>query len=211
MKAKNIIKSTQLEPAHYSRRNLLKRSILDAQTEADRILSEAQRKAAEIESNALKSAAELLEKSYHEGRERATSEFTQFVIKALDKRDKALQETEKELLRLSVKLAEKIIGHEIKVDRRIKSDIVANALRNARQQERLTVRINPADFNEIQEFQNELNQAGRVNFLDLIPDPRITTGGCVIESDVGTIDARLDTQLRVLERALLGQSSSETT
>jgi flagellar biosynthesis/type III secretory pathway protein FliH len=31
----------------------------------------------------------------------------------------------------------------------------------------------------------------------------------LIESEVGTIDARLETQLRVLERALLSQSEGE--
>ena len=48
-----------------------------------------------------------------------------------------------------------------------------------------------------------MDPAGRVRFLDIVADPKVNLGGCIIESESGAVDARLETQLRVLERAML--------
>ncbi len=109
------------------------------------------------------------------------------------------------MLRLAVKLAEKIIGREIERDDAALADIVSAALRHARQQESLTVRVNPADLPRVQAHRERLDPSGRARFIDLVADPRVGHGGCVIEGESGTVDARLDTQLRVLERALLAR------
>jgi type III secretion protein L len=45
--------------------------------------------------------------------------------------------------------------------------------------------------------------------VDIVPDPKVASGGCIIESEVGTVDARLETQLRALEKALLGQTERD--
>ena len=67
----------------------------------------------------------------------------------------------------------------------------------------MTIRINPADFPAVDAARAKLDKAGRAQFLDIVADKQVAIGGCLIESDSGTIDAQLDTQLRVLERALL--------
>ena len=45
--------------------------------------------------------------------------------------------------------------------------------------------------------------------MNFIADPHIARGGCIIQSEAGTIDAQLGTQLRVLERALLARAATD--
>jgi type III secretion protein L len=204
---KNIIKADKLQlPDNNQRRTLLKRSVIEANDEARQIIEKAQTYADELRLDVETEAELLRENAYQEGKGKALLEMTKNLIDSREIRDKTLSETEHDILSLSVKLAEKIIGREIKTDRATIVDIVSNALRNAKRQDKLTIRVSQTDYSTVQEKFVELSQSSRTSYVDIVPDPRVTLGGCIIESEVGTIDARLETQLRVLEKALLGQT-----
>jgi type III secretion protein L len=188
---------------------VVKRPLVEARAEARRLLAEAEQESAELRESTRAAARELREAAYQEGREAALLELNQLLLDAHARRDAALAEAERDVLRLAVKLAEKIIGREITSDPAALADIVSTALRNARQHEMLVVRVNPSDLAEVQSRRERLDPAGRARFLDLVADPRVSRGGCIIESESGTIDAQLDTQLRVLERALLARASGD--
>ena len=203
----NVIKKSQAgAPAAGP---VVKRAVVEARAEARRLVAEAEAEALRVREEAEGEARHLRERAYAEGREEALSELTELILEARERRDAALAEAERYLLRLAVKLAEKIIGREVERDPAALADIVANALRQARQNETLTVRVSPADLPHVEAFRARLDPAGRARFLDIVADPRVRTGGCIIESESGTIDAQLDTQLRVLERALLARAGGE--
>jgi type III secretion protein L len=189
---------------------VVKNQIVAARAEAERILEEAAEFADATRREAIEETASLRDEAYREGMEKALTEFEQNLLEAAEIRERVWRETEKDLLRLAVRLAEKIIGRELKTDKKTVTDIVAAALQNARQQEKLTVRVNPADLSLIEEERERFLPSGRAQFIDFVADPRVASGGCLIESEVGTIDARLETQLRVLKRALLAQSEGGT-
>ena len=205
---KNLIKSSGQKSASVRQptRKVLKNQIVSAQEEAARILQQAEELAAEIRLEAQKDAENLRAEAYRDGLEKAVEEFEQNLLEVREIRERVWRETEQDLLRLSIRLTEKILGRELKTNKKAISDIVAAALQNARQQEKLTVRVNPADLPVIEKEIENLTPTGRAHFMDFVADPRVASGGCLIESEVGTIDARLETQLRVLERALLSQS-----
>lgn len=207
----NVIKRAALgREAAGEARGVVKRPVVEARAEARRILAEAETEARELRETAERVARELREAAYEEGREAALLEFTQLLLEARERRDSALASAERDLLRLAVKVAEKIIGREVERDGgSALADIVSTALRHARQNESLTVRVNPSDMPSVEAHRARLDPAGRARFLDLVPDPRVQHGGCVIESESGTVDAQLSTQLRVLERALLSRAPGE--
>lgn len=207
MSASNVIKQATVKDQPLAASGVIKRPVVEAQARARQIIAEAEREAAAIRESAETSARELREAAYREGLEAALLELNQHLLDARERRDTALTEVERDVLRLAVKLAEKIIGREIERDEAALADMVATALRNARQHEMLTLRINPADLPAVQAHRQRLDPAGRARFLDLVADPRVAHGGCIIESESGTIDAQLNTQLRVLERALLARAT----
>jgi type III secretion protein L len=207
MTSKNIIKANKLQLTDGTqRRTLLKRSVAEAMEEAHQIIEDAKAYSEELRTKVNLEASELLEKAYQEGHEKALTDLNELLIEAREIRDRTLLETEQDILRLAVRLAEKIIGQEIKTDKKVIADIVANALRNTKRQEKLTIRVSQSDYTAIQEQFALLSQSSRSTYVDLVPDPRISLGGCIIESEVGTVDARLETQLKALEKALLGQT-----
>lgn len=190
-------------------RKVVKNQIVAARGEAAKILEEAEEFAVAIRREAEAAAEELRAQAYREGTENALVEFERNLVESREIRERVWRETEKDLLRLSVRLAERIVGREIEKDEGAVVEIISSALQNARQQEKLTVRVNPKDLPSIERERERFN-SGRIRFIDFVADPRVETSGCLIESEVGTIDARLETQFRVLERALLSQSEGES-
>jgi type III secretion protein L len=188
---------------------VVKRAVVEAREQARQIIADAEAQAAAMLSSAEATARELREAAYHEGIEAALAELNEHLLAAREERHVALEEVERDVLRLVVKLAEKVIGREIDSNEATLADIVGTALRHARQHEMLTVRINPVDLPHVQAHSERLDPAGRARFLDLVADPRVAHGGCIIESASGTINAQLDVQLKVLERALLARASGE--
>jgi type III secretion protein L len=189
--------------------SITKKQIVEARAEAQRILAAAERTAAAIRESAETFAREEREAAYRAGYEAALLEWTNLLLEARELRDNALAGIEQDVLRLSVKIAEKIIGNEIKADPQTLAEIVAKALRNVRRNELVTIRVNPADASTVEGHREKLDPAGRARFLEVVADPRVTKGGCLIETESGAVDAQLETQLRVLERALLRRVSVE--
>lgn len=200
----NIIKG--FAPSRPAIKRVVKRLAVEARAEAEHILRDAENYAAQVRERAEREAADLRERTSIETRESVLAEFTELLLEARARRDDALFEVEREVLRLSVRIAEKIIGREIRIDKETLADIVAAALLHARQHQTLAVRVNPADLPLVQAHRDRFDSLTRARFVDFVPDPRVSAGGCVVESEAGTIDATLETQLRVLERALLART-----
>lgn len=206
----NVIKQTRSGLSLHKRGGLVKNVVVEAKAEAQRIRAEAESAAAAVRESALASAQELRDAAYREGLEAALLELNTCLLAAGEMRDSALVKVEQDVLRLAVKIAQKIIGREIEHNDDTLAQIIATALNQARRHETLTLRINPADLPLVHARRDLLDQITRAPYLDLIADPHVTRGGCIIESDSGTIDAQLETQLRIIERALLARATSAT-
>lgn len=114
-----------------------------------------------------------------------------------------IQEAEPFLLDLSCEIARKIIHQELTVSKQSVIDLIKKALLRKREQGVITLCVNPALYNEVQEFRDELalvidSQAE----LEIVPDGNVKDHGCVIRSALGSIDARIDTQLTEIKQAL---------
>lgn len=187
-------------------RAVIKNRVMEAQREADEIVAGARREAESIRDNARRDAENMREEAHREGLQRSLAEFEQLLADARELRLNALQTTERDLLSLSVKIAGKILRRELDSNDRAIVDIVAAALENARQRETIIVHVNPADHAMVSTHRENFPSSQRTKVLDFVSDPSVPAGGCVIETEVGQIDARLETQLNVIESALLNKS-----
>ncbi len=207
--ATNLIKAANRSKNGRKKSFVIKNQIIKARVEARKIIGEAENSAEKIRREAAIESEEKLKEAFQKGTDDALAEFEQTLLEIKEIREKVLRETEKDILKLAVRLAEKIVGREIEEDQTAIRDIVSAALLNARQKERITIRVNPADLSKVQNETEQFKSIAQTKFLDFVADPRVEKGGCLIESEVGTVDARLETQFRVLERALLARADGE--
>ena len=188
---------------------VIKNQIIDAEQKARKIFTRAKSKANEIVNEAEEEAEKIRVNAYKTGKMEVESELLENLLEIKAERIKVFSTIEKDMLRLSVKVAEKIIGKEISMDQAISGEIVLTAIRNARQKELLTVRVNRNDLAIVEKLRKEISSSEFRDIIDFVADQAVSKGGCIIESSAGTIDARLETQLRVLKKNLLSKVSEK--
>ena len=116
------------------------------------------------------------------------------------------EQVEPQLKDLALRIARKILGRELEFHPEAVVDIVKQALSDkARQRREVYLRVNPDDLQYIREHKSELLEVlGRAKEIGLREDPGVEPHGVIIETDAGTIDAQLETQLAVFERVFKG-------
>jgi flagellar assembly protein FliH len=110
-------------------------------------------------------------------------------------------------VRLAMTIAERIVHEQISVDPNVVLDNVRQALTRLVGREVVTLRVNPADLDTIRAHRDSIAGANDVEHLRVVEDQRVDRGGVVVETDAGTIDAKVSTQIREARRTLLAEPS----
>jgi flagellar biosynthesis/type III secretory pathway protein FliH len=109
-------------------------------------------------------------------------------------------QVEREVVKLAVEVSKKIIHREINADPDIIQTLVRVALGHVAEKSAVTIHLNPADYNYLLGQRTELSQAeGRD--IALLADKSIERGGCLIQTECGDIDARIEEKFREVEHA----------
>ena len=112
------------------------------------------------------------------------------------------RESEEEILRLAIEIAKKIVHRELTVD----TDAVLRTIRKATDflNERTSIRIllNPADMDKVEEAVPQLKVEKKIESVELVPDPSVSRGGCILETGFGTVNATIEDQLAAIAEEL---------
>lgn len=109
-------------------------------------------------------------------------------------------QVEREVVKLAIEVAKKIVHGEIQADRDIIQTLVRVALSHVAEKSAVTVHVNPIDHSYLLEQRVELSQTeGRD--IALLADKSIERGGCLIKTECGDIDARIEEKFREVERS----------
>jgi flagellar assembly protein FliH len=117
-------------------------------------------------------------------------------------RHKLMESAEPELVRLAVGIAERVLHQQIALDRGVVVEMAKVAIARLVDKESVTVRVNPGDLERMKEHRDELLDSGELKNFRVIEDQRVDRGGVVVETDGGTIDARISTQVAEAKRVL---------
>jgi flagellar assembly protein FliH len=96
----------------------------------------------------------------------------------------------------------KILG-ELAATRQGIRALVEQGANKVRSEERMVIRLCPADLEILGEGGESLEGGSGLGRMEFLADASIATGGCIIETGAGRIDATLETQLARLREALL--------
>lgn len=198
----------------------------DAETEAARVVDEGRKAAKTMLAEAEAKIEELRQAAYDEGFARGHAEGLAkgemdglakaqgTVDEAIEKSQRligmaeeqarqALAEAEREMVELALAVASKILAKEIAENPTVVLPIVRAAIDKVRDQEQVTVRVHPDDYELVLAARLELSSMlSRDNALSVVADGALKSGDCVLDTPYGTVDARIDTQLELVKSAL---------
>ena len=184
------------------------REVMAASVEARHLLEAAQKEAADIVASAEGQRAAAVEAGYRQGFGRAAAEWADTIRAARERVQGALEEARPQIVRLALKVAEKILRQRIEAAPEAIVPMIDEALRSFQGQNpmRLVIHVNPADHSVLEaRRQRWLDRQPLIGSLSIVADEAVSRGGCRLESDFGTVDATIETQLATIERHLLGE------
>ena len=130
---------------------------------------------------------------------------TQTLEEVTQLRTQMIRDTEHQMVRLALAVANRIIQREISLEPDLLIAIARVAMDRLGESARVTVRLNPDDYASTAAAREREWGGSQVQ---VVADSRLPRGGCRIESDLGNVDASVDAQLHELAQALLNQSSA---
>lgn len=86
---------------------------------------------------------------------------------------------------------------------------VGEVLKRVKEGRELTVRVSPVDLPMLQQEEDRLAAATPGRKLSLVADARVELGGCIVDSKLGSLDGRLEVQLRELYATLRAARSAQ--
>ena len=171
--------------------------------------------AIEIKENAYKEGhktgyEEGFQTAYQKGENSAKEEFIPLLqtinslIRELSEfRTMMYPKVEKEMIEMITGLTKKILQHEINTNEASVKQMILLAINSVIDKENMTIRIHPSDKAHAEAFSPELkNLFSEIKNITFEEHPGIEKGGCVIETNFGTIDARVDQLENQIEKIL---------
>jgi type III secretion protein L len=179
------------------------KEVHEASLEAKDILAKAREEAAQLIEDAHERRDAILVQSEQQGHAAGLEKWNDTLAETWKRREDFLFRNEAELVKLAISIAEKIVGRTVETEPGIVLRCVREALQSVRNDRKITIRVNPDDEPVLREHTNSLKMLGNVvGNLVIAVNPSIAVGGCIVESEIGVIDAQISTQLASIERAL---------
>jgi type III secretion protein L len=172
------------------------------QTEA--VLAHARIEAERIREDAKRAYEEEKKRGYEDGMAEGKMEMTERMLDTVSAGVNYLENLEGAIVDLVLNSLRKIVeGFD---DRERVMGVVRRGLGYVRNQKRVVLRLPPEDEERVRaEFDALRRDFPGIAILDLAPDPRLPNGSCVLESELGLIDASLEVQMAGIRRSFLRQ------
>lgn len=161
--------------------------------------------AAELQAQAIRADAQTAydaekKRGYEEGLEEARLEQAEQMIENVSRTIDYFSKVEGQMVDLVMQAVQKIISDFDDQERVLIT--VRNALSVVRNQKQMTLRLHPLQVDVVKARVNELLASyPGVGYLDIVGDNRLQADACILESEIGLVEASLEGQMAALRGA----------
>lgn len=183
------------------------RLVQDAQAQADSLVDDANAQADDIRAQAQEEGRQA---GFREGQERAEAEFADRQAELErhaqdlenDYQEKA-SSMEKDLVATITDVMEKFFKIELSDRKDVLLHVIENAVLNIENSRSFLIHVSQAQYEDVSGELNSLREkVGAESEIDVIMDPTLAEGSCLIETDGGIYDCSIDTELKSLSKEL---------
>lgn len=162
---------------------------------------------AQEESENIKKAA--FDEGYRAGLEKANSAIEDFTVKLknfMNAKQDVFEYIAPDILEISVDIAKSIIKKELESDPQVLINTIVDVLKTVSKNEpKITIKVNPQSVQFIKDaISNITYQYGIDSKINILADPSVEDGGCILQTNNGIVDASIDTQIEIIKKALKG-------
>ena len=168
--------------------------------EAEALLASARQQADAIIARAEAELEAERRRGYDEGQAEAQMEQAEKMIDTVGRTIDYFARVEGDMVALVMAAVRKIIDGFDDAERVL--IVVKNALSVVRNQKQMTLRLHPQQVDVVRSRVNDLLAAyPGVGYLDIVPDGRLAMESCILESEIGLVEASIESQIKAIEAA----------
>jgi flagellar assembly protein FliH len=164
-------------------------------------MDKAKKQVGELKENSRKQGYDTgYELGFNKGREDAKEEFspvletTQQLVQELSGfRKEMYDKVEREMIEMVINLTKKVIHFEFSTREDAVQDMIRLAVRSVLDRESMVIKIHPTDKEYAESFRPELHHMfSEIKNITFVAHSGIERGGCIVETNFGVIDARIE-------------------
>jgi len=179
----------------------------EIRAEAGRIVAKAHEEAKAIRREAEKQGRQAAMEAVEGMVQKQVAPVLPALVQAAEQIDHArqawLKHWETAAVHLAAKMAERIVRQQLPELPDVTPRLVREALELAAGSDRVRIYLNSQDCEAIRgQVEAMATALGKLGDAEVVPDPRISRGGCRIETRLGTIDQQFESQLARIEEEL---------
>ncbi|MDR2726133.1 MAG: HrpE/YscL family type III secretion apparatus protein [Candidatus Adiutrix sp.] len=169
---------------------------------ASEVLAVAAARAEQMAREAEEVYAERQKEGYEEGLLAGKMEMAERMMDQIISGVEYVERQESTLVEAVIGALRKILGDMGEEERAVA--VVRKALSYVRAQKKALLRLNPEDAETVNEKLGEiLREYPGLGLVEVAADSRLAKGSCTLESELGVIDASLETQIEAIRRSFL--------
>lgn len=186
-----------------------------AKRDAEEILQKAQEEAQALSNSADSNRMQIEKEAYQEGFEagekegyesgknevdRLINKLHVMISGVAEKRQRIIDESESLIVDLILNIVRKVVRSITETQKETVVDTIMKALSKLKTSADVTLRVNFDDAALTTEHMKQfLKKIEKAKSITVIEDSSVDRGGCIVETDYGSIDARISSQLREIE------------
>lgn len=179
---------------------VLKAAEIAAWSEAEGLIASAQAQAQAIVAAAQHAYEQECQRGHAEGLAEAQMAQAEKMIETVGRTIDYFGQVEADMVALVMGAVRKIIDDYDDTERVLL--VVKNALSVVRNQKQMTLRLQPQQVEAVRARINDLLAAyPGVGYLDIVGDARLGPHACILESEIGLVEASIEGQIAALEKA----------
>jgi flagellar assembly protein FliH len=181
-------------PSRYERPlgRVLEGEVAQASTRAGQLIADTEARIAERQLKFEKSLESTRAALRREAKAEVELSLAAKITEAAALRQRQLERASDDIIKLAQAMAERVIGESLNLDPQRLMSMAQRCINEARGANRVLLLVHPADATRLAQQIEGLGVSVEVRVQ---PDPELQTGDLRIETDVGSLDARVGTQL----------------
>lgn len=175
---------------------------------AQDILTTATRQAEQIIADAHEEYEREKERGYEDGLSEGKLQMAEMMMDNVASSVDYLEKMELAVVDIVMQSLRKILG--TMDDQERVTAVVRKALSYVKAQKKVILKVSTEEFDIVKQAIDDLQREFvSIGFLDVAADSRLKKGDCLMESDIGVVNASLDIQLKSIRSAFLKRLSKE--
>lgn len=188
----------------------------DADREYEQKIASAQNSSDAIVANAYDQAKGIMEQAkaegYQDGYNRGVDDSQEIAKQIVDEaisikeewqqmRNNLFHKTEPEMIEIVIEALEKVLDYKVETDQTLIESLIRQGISRVTKSHQVSIRVSNEDYNHALSIKPMIiATSDKIEDIDIKRDPSLKNGSCIIDTESGSIDSSLNTQLDQIKK-----------